>query len=122
MLKPQDWLVKPSIVAFLCLVALTGCSKPSASEYIENAQSDYKAGKINAAIIDLKNALQLEPKNGQARLLLARYYLDIPDPTSAQGELLHAKQDGVDVALIAPYSAEAALLLGQPSDALKETN
>ncbi|HET9144885.1 MAG TPA: XrtA/PEP-CTERM system TPR-repeat protein PrsT [Sphingomicrobium sp.] len=105
--------------ALMLVVALAACNKQSAEDYIRSAQTARAAGNMSAAIIDLKNALQLEPKNQTARLLLARYYLDIPDPTAAQGELLHAKQDGVDVAAIAAPLAEADLMLGRASEALK---
>lgn len=108
-------------VLLLSGLLLAGCNKKSAEDYIHSAQTHRSAGHITAAIIDLKNALQLEPKNETARLLLARFYLDIPDPASAEGELLHAQQDGVKGAKIAEPLAQAELMLGRPGKALKET-
>ncbi|HKT16987.1 MAG TPA: XrtA/PEP-CTERM system TPR-repeat protein PrsT [Stellaceae bacterium] len=105
--------------ALVVMLAVAACNKQSAGDYIRKAQTARAAGNMSAAIIDLKNALQLEPKNQTARLLLARYYLDMPDPTAAQGELLHAKQDGADAAAIAAPLAEADLMLGQAAEALK---
>lgn len=121
--RSNAWFGAPKVVAvILSLMLVAGCNKKSVDDYIHSAQTHREAGDIAAAIIDLKNALQLEPKNQAARLLLARFYLDIPDPNSAQGELLHAKQDGVDASAIAVPLAEADLLLGRPNDALKETD
>lgn len=118
--KPQRGVAKVAAI-FLSVALLTACSKKSAEDYIHDAQKQRESGNISAAIIDLKNALQLEPKSQQARLLLARFYLDVPDPASAEGELLHAKQNGVKPALLAEPLAEAKLMLGQPTESLKET-
>ena len=109
-------------VAFLlCTPLLASCDNKSAEQYIQDAQTERAAGKISAAIIDVKNALQKDAKNLTARLLLARFYLDLPDPASAEIELLRARQDGADASLVAKPLAEAELMLGKPQLALKET-
>jgi len=107
---------------FLCMALLTGCNDKTAAEYIQDAQKHRAAGNISAGIIDLKNALQQEPKNLTARILLARFYLDLPDSASAESELLHARQDGADAISTAVPLAQAELLLGKPELALKETD
>src|SRR4029077_8023838 len=60
-------------------------------------------------------------KNVVARVLLARLYLDLPDPSGAEAELLRARQDGADASVVAKPLAEAELMLGKPQLAMKET-
>src|SRR5438270_8294907 len=69
-----------AIVFLLWIPLLASCDSKSAEKYIREAEAERAAGKITAAIIDAKNALQKEPKNLEARVLLARFYLDLPDP------------------------------------------
>jgi putative PEP-CTERM system TPR-repeat lipoprotein len=100
-----------------------GCNQAkTADEFIKSAQSHRAASDISAAIIDLKNALQQEPKNTSARLLLGRYYLDLPDPVSAEAELLRARQDGAAKPSIAYPLARAELQMGRPERALREAD
>ena len=100
-----------------------GCEpSKTADEYIKSAQSRRAAGDISAAIIDLKNALQRDPKNLTGRVLLAQFYLDLPDPVGAEAELLRARQDGADPAVVTKPLAQAELLLGKPEASLKEAD
>ncbi len=102
--------------------ALLGCGKTqTAEDYVKSAKAHREAGDLSAAIIDVKNALQQEPRNLSARLLLAAYDIEQPDATAAEAELNHAKQDGADPKLLARPFAEAELLLGKPDAALKAT-
>ncbi len=64
------------LVCFL-LFAFTACSNKKASlkEHLQRGQQALKAGKIKVAIIELKNAVQLAPKNARAHYLLAQAML-----------------------------------------------
>ena len=110
------------VFATFMLVAavLSACSK-SADEDIGRAQALLDAGNIPAAVVELKNALQKEPKNLKARILLAQSYLDMSDAASAEAQLLHARADGADAALVAKPLAEAELRLGKFDKALSES-
>src|ERR1700731_2368459 len=110
-----------ALAFLLCAPLLASCDDKSAAQYIRDAESDRAAGKISAAIIDVKNALQKDAKNVTARVLLARFYLDLPDPIAAEAELLRARQDGADASIVARPFAEAKLMLGKPQLAMKET-
>src|SRR5947209_145284 len=110
-----------AIACLLWMPLLASCDSKSAEKYIREAEAERAAGKITAAIIDAKNALRKEPKNLEARVLLARFYLDLPDPASAEVELQRARQDGADATLIAKPLADAELMLGKPLLAMKET-
>src|SRR5579872_7215139 len=123
MLKPHGRLVGMRLLAaVLGCALLVGCNDKSAEEYIRDARKHHDDRQISAAIIDLKNALQQEPKNLTARLLLAQYYLDVPDALGAEAEALHARQDGAESQSTAPVLAQAELLLGKPDSALKEAD
>jgi putative PEP-CTERM system TPR-repeat lipoprotein len=110
-------------VAALSLVAfVAGCGKSrTVDEYIHDAQVHHAAGDLPTAVIDLKNALQLDPRNTSARILLGRLYLEVSDAKSAEAELLHARQTGADRVMIAKLLAKAQLLQGKPNAVLKET-
>jgi putative PEP-CTERM system TPR-repeat lipoprotein len=107
----------------LFLLGAGGCDTgKTAQDYIKSAEARRNAGDIAAAIIDLKNALQKDPKNWPGRILLGQVYLDVPDPVAAEAEFLHAREDGADSVAIAKPLAEAELLLGRPGAALKEAD
>src|SRR5215469_4134583 len=100
MLRPirqQSLALACCAVAALVFLALAGCDQAkTADDYIKSAQEQRAAGDISSAIADLKNALQQDPKNLPARVLLAQYYLDLPDPIGAEAALRRAREDGAD--------------------------
>lgn len=108
-------------MSLVIAVALSACDKDkTAQDYIRQAQALRAAGNIPAAIIDLKNALQKDPKSLAARILLAQSYLDLSQGAAAEQELERAKQEGAAPRTIALPLAEAALAQGQPQKALTE--
>lgn len=79
-------LVAAGIVALL----LASCGKDGPDALIASAK-DYEAkGDHSAAVIQLKNALQQAPDNGEARLLLGLALLETRDPAAAEKELRRA--------------------------------
>ena len=74
----KDRVYRPRIIftAFLFSIALllSACESPAerASGYLESAENKFEAGDIIKAEIDVKNSLQIQPKNADARFLLAR--------------------------------------------------
>ncbi len=98
-------------------VALSACGK-SADEYISRAQALREKGEFPAAVIELKNALQKEPKNVTARVMLGQTYLDLSDAADAETDLLRAQADGADAVVLAKPLAEAELQLGRFDKAL----
>ncbi len=65
----------------------TGCSTEpdvTAANYIGNAKLLMASGQVPAAIIELKNALQLEPDSAEGRLLLGSNYLKLREGALAQ--------------------------------------
>jgi len=104
----------------LALLA-TACSKSkTAAEYIHDAENHRAQGNIPAAVIDLKNAVQQEGKNVQARLLLGQSFLDLGDGIGAEAEMVKAKEGGADPDLVAKSIAEAWLLQGKSDQVLRD--
>ncbi|HWW72855.1 MAG TPA: PEP-CTERM system TPR-repeat protein PrsT, partial [Duganella sp.] len=108
--------------ACVLLAALTGCARqPTADELIAEARQMQGKRDLQGAIIQLKNALQLNAGNTQARLLLAGVYNDAGDPLSAEKEARKAISLGLEQAKAMPVLAEALLRQGKYAAMLKET-
>ncbi len=77
------------------LAALPGCSKEASSQKsLALAKQAQAKGDTKAAVIDLKNALQKDPENRDARLLLGKLYDEMGDGASAEKELREASRLG----------------------------
>lgn len=68
---------------------------------LERAQASQRKGDLRAAAIDLKNLLQKNPKNVEARFALGMVNLDGGDPTSAVREFERLRAEGMPVARVA---------------------
>jgi len=106
------WFV---IALFLLLAA---CS-PSGTAY-ERGLVAFEAGDMRTARVELLNALQANPDDGQARLLHARVALALGDGVAAEAELGRARQSGVPVGETRHLFAHARLLQGDARGALAE--
>ncbi len=90
-------------------------------QYLKSAQQYLDAGKPAAAMIEVKNALQANPNDAQARLLLGKIYLQMGDAVSAEAALLRARELGAageDLDLMLAY---ARLSKGAFQDVLTQT-
>jgi putative PEP-CTERM system TPR-repeat lipoprotein len=77
-------------VACFLAALLAGCNKESPDALVASAKDYAAKGNYSAAVIQLKNALQQAPNNGEARLLLGQSLLETRDPASAEKELRRA--------------------------------
>ena len=82
-------------LAVVSTLLLPACSKESPDELIASARTYEAKGEHKAAIIQLRNALQQKPADGEARLLLGRASLNVGDPVEraegvAQGARIRA--------------------------------
>lgn len=84
------------VVTVAAVVAGCGSVSKTADEYVQDAQQQRLSGNLNAAVLDLKSALQKSPDNGAARYMLGEIYIDIGDGASAEKELTRAKDLKVD--------------------------
>ncbi|MFZ5493238.1 MAG: XrtA/PEP-CTERM system TPR-repeat protein PrsT [Pseudomonadota bacterium] len=86
-----------AVSALMSLLLVTGCGRfgDSAADHLARAAELRAKGDAQGSLIELKNALQKEPDNAQARLLAGEAYLQQGDMVSAQKELNHALNAGL---------------------------
>jgi cellulose synthase operon protein C len=78
-------------------------SNAAVARLVSDAQTALKAGKLQLALIDLKNASSADPHNGQVRAQLGSVLMASGDYRSAEQELRQARRDGApDQLVIAP--------------------
>ena len=101
---------------------LAGCGKgKDAQTLIADAKQYQQKGDDRAAIIQLKNALQKNPDDAEARYLLGTIYNKIGDLQSAEKELRRALSLGMSPAKVLPDLGQTLLNLGQFQQVLDET-
>ncbi len=87
--KMKEFLLIGFIVTALS-GAVHGASE--SAEYVADAEKFLANGEVKAAVIQLKNALQADPLNVEARVLLGNTYLRLADGKGAEKEFSRAKQ------------------------------
>ena len=96
-------------LTLLLLWSLTACGERSPQEYIVTANEFIANSEYDAAIIELKNALQSDSELAEARWLLGKIYLDSGDVLSAEKELQRAFDAGWSVDDVNPALAQSWL-------------
>lgn len=91
-----------------------------AADYLQAAETHTAQGDAKSAIIALKNALQLEPANAEARYRLGKLYVGIHDYLAAEKELKLAREKGHAAPDLPLLLARTWLALGQPERVLEE--
>jgi len=82
----------------LCGLGVAGCARGvDAGEHMTRAQEYAARGNYRAAMIELKNVLAQDPRNADARMLLAQAELQLGDAAAAEKELRRAEELGVPV-------------------------
>lgn len=116
--RPGPWA--RWLIVGLCLLWSLIAAAVQSGEYLRDAQAYFDKGEVNAAIIQLKNALLIDPANKEARLLLGKAYLKQKDGLSAEKELRRAQELGaLREAVLVPLGR--ALLMTRQSDKLLQT-
>jgi len=107
------WRAKPALVLgglFLlaCTGALIGCgsAQERAARHLEQADHWAAEGKTNEAIVEYRRAVQLDPKNPQPHLKLAKIFLDRQDYADGMQQLSVLRK-------IAPDNIEAQLMAAE---------
>jgi putative PEP-CTERM system TPR-repeat lipoprotein len=101
-----------------CALLLSGCDWfVSTKQHIERAEKHLAEGADRAAVIELQNALNSEPHNVRARLLLTRVSLRLGDARAAESELQRAAADGATAQQTSVLTADLLLAKNDP-DAL----
>jgi putative PEP-CTERM system TPR-repeat lipoprotein len=105
-------LMRLTFATVLGVVVLMACRNESAADLIRSAREYHASGDHKAAVIQLKNAVQKQPENGEARLLLGQSSLLAGDAASAEKEFRKAAEFGQPPAVVTPLIAEAMLANG----------
>ncbi|MFA9440457.1 XrtA/PEP-CTERM system TPR-repeat protein PrsT [Uliginosibacterium sp. sgz301328] len=95
------------------LAMLTACSSGDPDKLLGEARQAIAKRDYATAIIQIKNVLQQDAGNGQARVLFAQALLEQRDATGALDELRKAQSAGFDPEQVAPLTARALGVGGQ---------
>ncbi|TKB23223.1 tetratricopeptide repeat protein [Desulfopila sp. IMCC35006] len=92
------------LLLILCAGLFSACSSPEKDKkmYYNNALEYIKKGDPKTAILELRNAIQLDAKFGEARYQLGLLYLKEGEPKKAFDELIRAAEllpDNLDASL-----------------------
>lgn len=112
--------MKRYTLVLLLALALAGCSRNDPQALVASAKQYIAKRDFSAAIIQLKNALQKEPQNGEARYLLGVSTLESGDLASAQVELDKARELGYAGEDLALARARTLLERGEPTKVLEQ--
>lgn len=106
----------------LLMGGVAACGKTQTSQTLVSEAKQYQQkGDNKAAIIQLKNALQKNPDDTEARYLLGTIYNETGDPKSAEKELRKALGLGMSPAKVLPSLGKTLLILGEFQKVLDET-
>ncbi|MEJ2516299.1 MAG: PEP-CTERM system TPR-repeat protein PrsT [Gammaproteobacteria bacterium] len=111
-------LLRRAAVAALLAVGLAACES-SPAERLDSARAYLEEGNAPAAIIELKNVLQDDPVNTEARLLLARASFQAGDAATAAKEFGRAVDLGASLDEVGAEYAEALARAGASARALE---
>ncbi|WP_162268029.1 XrtA/PEP-CTERM system TPR-repeat protein PrsT [Thiohalocapsa sp. ML1] len=122
MSRPTEARVRARRYTLLAIAfAIVVAAPLGAATALDDADADWAAGNVQSAVVRLKDALQQDPDNAAARLLLGRIYLDSGDMQAAEQELTRARDAGADDIATRIALAEALLGQGELSRALEWT-
>ncbi|HSK41977.1 MAG TPA: XrtA/PEP-CTERM system TPR-repeat protein PrsT [Arenibaculum sp.] len=113
----QGWIA----VLISCWL-LAGCedrqATPGSGASLARAAEYHAEGRIADALIEARNAVQEDPENSQALLLLARLHLAADDGASAEAQLARLDHGAVDPETLSLLYARVRLRQNRPEDAL----
>ena len=114
------WVMTAAAAAMsLGLSAAIAAPTPESARFVDEAKSLSGKGDLNAAIIQLKNAVRSDADNSEARYQLALLYLRTGDPGAAQRELESARARGFDDTKIVVPLTQAYFQQGRFQDVVK---
>lgn len=109
-----------ALVVAAVLALLAACGQKSPEKLTASAREYLAKGERTAAIIQLKNALQKAPDDGEARLLLGKTQLELHDYASAEKELRRALDLKQSEDKVLPLLARTLVESGQGGKLIQE--
>jgi putative PEP-CTERM system TPR-repeat lipoprotein len=108
--------------AFL-VAGMSACGKTQTTEsLLAEAQQYQQKGDNKAALIQLKNAVEKSPENGEARMALGNLQLSMNDLPSAEKELRKARSLGIPAERVLPLLAKAMAQQGEFKELLEQVS
>lgn len=102
------------VVFALLALAVVGCGEDITSEnYLERAHTYADEADFESARIELKNALQLDSSNAEARCLLGQLHLEVGNLLDAEKELERGRALGCPDDAVLPLLAQTQLARGE---------
>ncbi len=100
---------KKTSIAVVLLVSLflSACTQKTSQDHILAAEEFYAEGDVSAAVVELKNAIQLDPKLASARFELGKIYLEQKSFEAAEKELSRAQDLGYPEVEVLPLLTRA---------------
>jgi putative PEP-CTERM system TPR-repeat lipoprotein len=96
-----------AVLLLIPLIGLSGCQKKTSEDHISAAKAFVVDGDQQSAIVELKNAIQVDPKQAEARFELGNLYLGQNNYQAAEKELNRAMELGYSPAKTIPLLARA---------------
>ncbi len=110
-----------SLLAAATVVVLSlGCVNDTPEQLVASARTYLAQGDHDAAMIQLRNAMQQRPEDGALRLMLGSILLESRDPVAAERELRKALQYGQTADVVLPSLARAMLERGAAQQLVDE--
>ena len=111
------------ILILIAMLMLSACGQSKdAQALVAEAKQHQQKGDDKAAIIQLKNALQLSPDDAEIRFLLGTLYNKEGNIPAAEKELSQALRLGMESTRVLPELGQAWLGTGQFQKLLDETD
>ncbi|WP_299616411.1 XrtA/PEP-CTERM system TPR-repeat protein PrsT [Pelagibius sp.] len=109
------------VASWLLAAALILGPMPAwSTSFLERAQQYYEEGDLASAAVELKNALQREPDNAEARFLLGKVLWQLNDVSAAEKELQRAEELGYGGEELNLLLAQTRLKLRRFQDVVSE--
>jgi len=109
------------IVCSLSIVSSpSGVAQETSGEYYEDARQRFDTGDPAGALIQLKNALRLDPEHVPSLVLSGDIYLEDKDPAAAEDAFSDALLLGADKSYVVLKLAQAYLRQGKYLELLRE--
>lgn len=109
---PRSRVLRTLSVATVAAL-LVACSSSDPDKLLNEARQAMAKRDYTTAVIQIKNVLQQDAGNGQARVLFAEALLEQRDAAGALDELRKAQSAGFDPEQVAPLTARALIIGGQ---------
>lgn len=117
---PERFLIGAALALMLCIAPVSAGQREDARAGVACALEALKKDDPRTARVELMNAIKADPASIEARIVQARVLLMLGNGRGAQDELDRAKQLGAQPGPMRHLLAHAALLNGEPEQALKE--